>query len=558
MVTCTTDADTSLIEELRGSGRITQQGLERARHAAAETGARLPEVLVSLGLVPEDALAAALSRAGGWPLLATEDWPDERVGDLSPRWLEQARVVPLRVRDGEVVVAMADPGDVYARRAVELAFGMPAAPVVAPASEIRKLLARLSQDAADAADTVIAAADDDVQRLKDLASEAPVIRYVNQIIARAVEERATDIHVEAHAAGSLARLRIDGVLHDVEPPPPALVRAIVSRIKILSGLDIAERRLPQDGAIRMTVAGRPIDLRVSTTPTQHGESVVLRVLDQNAVSLDFATLGFEGRDLELWLAALARPNGMLLVTGPTSHGKTTTLYSSLAHINHPGRKLFTVEDPIEYDLTRVNQIQVKPAIGLTFASVLRSLLRQNPDVVMVGEMRDRETVQIGIEFALTGVLVLSTLHTRNAPGAVTRMLERGIEDYLISATLGAVLAQRLVRTLCPDCKEPDPASDALVERLGLAGMARPGQVLFRARGCPRCRNTGWRGRTMISELMVMSDDLRQALLTRHDANRLAEVARAEGMTTLFEAGMAKALSGNTTPDEVLRVTLEGG
>jgi general secretion pathway protein E len=543
---------------LIAGGHLSAAQLDRARRAATEGGVRLADALVSLGLASESLVAESLADLLAVPLIGPDEWPPAPVGEASPRWLDQVRVLPLRIEDDWVVVAMADPQDGQALQALGLCFGLPVEPRIAPASDIRRAIARLYEDASGGPHMTAALADDDLQRLRDLASEAPVVRFVNRTIARAVEERATDIHLESHDGGAILRLRIDGDLTDIEPPPAALLRAVISRIKILAGLDIAERRLPQDGRIQMTAGGRAIDLRVSTAPTLHGESIVIRILDRAAVALDFAELGFGGAVLERWLDHARRPNGIILVTGPTSSGKTTTLYATLAAINDPRQKLFTIEDPVEYQLARINQIQVKPAIGLSFAAVLRSLLRQNPDKIMVGEIRDRETAQAAIEASLTGHLVLSTAHTNDAAGAATRLLDMGIEDYLIASTLNAVLAQRLVRRLCPVCRQPHPNAAALTERFGPDRLSPDGKATpMQAPGCPSCRGTGWQGRTMIAELLVMSDTLRAAMMARHDSARLTELAREQGMESLFDNGMRKVAAGITTPEEVLRVTLQG-
>jgi len=557
-----TDAD-SIAQDfgarLVAAGHLTPANLDRARRAAAESGIGLASAVVSLGIASETVVAEALADVLALALVSPDDWPAEPVGEVSARWLEQARILPLRVESDRVVVAAADPQDSASLHAVRLLFELPVDIRVAPQSEIRKAIARLYEG--DAADTAVAShmVDDDLQRLKDLASEAPVVRFVNRMIVQAVESRASDIHLESHEAGPLLWLRIDGDLNAVEPPAASLHRAVVSRIKILAGLDIAERRLPQDGRIQMTVGGRQIDLRVATIPTLHGESVVLRVLDRGSVELDFEKLGFTGPVLDKWLEAALRPHGIVLVTGPTGSGKTTTLYSSLVRIHDPVRKYFTIEDPIEYQLHGINQTQVKPAIGLTFASILRALLRQNPNVILVGEIRDRETAQTAIEASLTGHLIMSTLHTNDAAGAITRLLEMGVEDYLLASTLNAVLAQRLVRTLCPECRAPHPYADALIERFGLDKLAASGHATpMHAPGCPSCRGSGWRGRTMITELLVMSDRLRGAAMTRAETAKLAELAKAEGMETLFESGMHKVADGVTTVEEVLRATLQGG
>jgi general secretion pathway protein E len=543
---------------LLAAGHLSPASLERARRAAEESGIGLPTAVINLGIVSELLVAETLAQALSLPLVDREEWPQEAVGDASVRWMEQARLLPLRLEEDHVVVASADPTDTAALHAAGLLFDLPVRVRVATQSDIRKAIARLQDSSADDSHAVTAIADDDLQRLKDLASEAPVVRFVNNMIVKAVESRASDIHLESHETGPLQWLRIDGDLTPAEPPVPALHRAIVSRIKILSGLDIAERRLPQDGRIKMTVGGRQVDLRIGIVPTLHGESVAIRVLDRSAVELDFESLGFGGSTLDRWIEAASRPHGIVLVTGPTGSGKTTTLYSTLLRIHNATRKYFTIEDPIEYQLAGVNQTEVRTSIGLTFASILRALLRQNPNVVLVGEIRDQPTAQTAIEASLTGHLILSTLHTNDAPGAISRMLEMGVQDYLLATTLNAVLAQRLVRTLCPNCREPHPYADALIERFDLDRLATGGKPRpMHAPGGPSCRGRGWHGRTMITELLVMNNRLRSAAMSRSETAKLGDIAREQGMETLFESGMRKVADGITTVEEVLSATLQG-
>ncbi len=400
-------------------------------------------------------------------------------------------------------------------------------------------------------------AEEDVARLKDLASEAPVIRLVNQLIARAVETQASDVHIESFEDRMRVRYRYDGILHEVEPPAARLHAAVISRIKIMARLDIAERRLPQDGRIRMTVRGHEIDFRVSTVPSLHGESVVLRVLDRSAVELDFGKLGLL-EDVRQGLAhALSLPNGMVLVTGPTGSGKTTTLYAGLLQLNSVERNIVTVEDPIEYQLAGINQIQVKPQIGLDFATLLRSILRQDPNVIMIGEIRDLETAQIAVQAALTGHLVLSTLHTNSAAATVTRLRDMGLEDYLLTATLKAVLAQRLVRRLCAKCKAAEAAPAALpaglIERLRLAHLTQGAPIaLYRSVGCPECRGTGFRGRLAIGELLVPSAAIDRLIFARADHAAVERAAIEDGMRPILDSGLLAVIQGETTLDEVLR------
>jgi general secretion pathway protein E len=371
-----------------------------------------------------------------------------------------------------------------------------------------------------------------------------------------VEQGASDIHLEPFEGRLRVRYRVDGALREVEAPPSRLALAVISRVKIMARLNIAERRLPQDGRIRLATRGREIDLRVSTAPSVHGESVVLRILDREGVSLDFVDLGFSDDAAATYLQLLENPHGVLLLTGPTGSGKTTTLYASLLRLNTDERKILTVEDPVEYQLEGIVQVQVKPEIELTFASALRSFLRQDPDVMMVGEIRDLETAQIAVQAALTGHLVLSTLHTNEAAGAVTRLLEMGVPDYLLTSTLNGVAAQRLVRRLCPDCREAYAPDKALIRRLKMDKLLPGGapKTLYRASGCEACGGVGYRGRLGIIEVLAMSDEVRRLILTQADARAIEQAARAEGMRTLYEDALAKAAGGATSVEEVLRTT----
>ncbi|HUD53461.1 type II secretion system ATPase GspE, partial [Parvibaculum sp.] len=398
---------------------------------------------------------------------------------------------------------------------------------------------------------------DDVERLKDIASEAPVIRLVNLLITRAVEARASDIHIEPMDGELRVRYRVDGVLQEVESPPQRLSSAVISRIKIMAKLNIAERRLAQDGRIRLAVRGKDIDFRVSTTPTIHGESVVLRILDRGSLKLDFAALGFDDEILGAFRDVLDRPHGILLVTGPTGSGKTTTLYTSLLELNTPDKKILTIEDPVEYQLKGINQVQVKPQIGLTFATALRSFLRQDPDIMMIGEIRDLETAEIAVQAALTGHLILSTLHTNDAASAVTRLLDMGVEDYLLTSTINGIAAQRLVRRLCPHCRQPYEALPEMLERLGLGAFAAGRTVtLYRATGCAHCSHTGYLGRSSVLEVLAMTDRLRQLVLAHAESGLLRKAAIEDGMQTMHFHGLKKVLAGETTVEEVLRVTRE--
>jgi general secretion pathway protein E len=555
--------DSSSFEQvLVGRGLLSGAALERARRLEAESGERIDRIAAKLGLVSERDLAAAYAELIGSPVVAAADFPAEPVAPdrIKRMFLKEARVIPLAESETAIVVAMADPLDDAAVRALEFALdkqihrraGVPADIEAAHErlySEGRSALDRISDAAGEREDQD---RDSDLERLKDLASEAPVIRLVNALITRAVEMGASDIHLESGESRLRLRYRIDGVLREIEPPPARLKSAIVSRLKIMAKLNIAERRLAQDGRIRLAVRGKEIDFRVSTTPAIHGESVVLRILDRGALALDFAELGFEDTLLRPFLEILDRPYGIVLVTGPTGSGKTTTLYTALTRLNSPDCKILTVEDPIEYLLEGINQVQVRPQIGLTFANALRSFLRQDPDIMMVGEIRDLETAQIAVQAALTGHLVLSTVHTNNAPSAMTRLLDMGIEDYLLTSTINGVLAQRLVRKLCPSCRQPYAASADLCARLGLDDSTDT--TLFRPIGCTACNGTGYRGRTTISELMVMTDAIRPLVLRHVEARELQAEAIRGGMQTMYAHGMKKALDGITTIEEVIRVT----
>ena len=546
------------------SGALDQRTLERARRVAAETGGRLDRVLTQLGLISERGLAEALARLVSAPLVAAADYPDEPlfVDRLRPKFLRKAHALPIAEQSDRVVLAMVDPLDVFARDAVAAALCRPVAIAVAVPIELEAALDRLYSEPVEAGDAdamldeVVSdaePAEEDAERLKDLASEAPVIRLVNQMIARAVETHASDVHLEPFPDRLRVRYRYDGVLHEVEPPPARLQAAVISRVKIMARLDIAERRLPQDGRIKLTVRGHEIDFRVSTMPALYGEKVVLRVLDRTAVDFDYEKLGLPEDVREGLERAFELPNGMVLVTGPTGSGKTTTLYTGLTKLNTIERNVVTVEDPIEYQLTGINQIQVKPQIGLNFATLLRSILRQDPDVIMIGEIRDLETVQIAVQAALTGHLVLSTVHTNSAAATMTRLRDMGLEDYLMTATLKAVLAQRLVRRLCHNCREPEAAPAPLRERFGLDRLAgnRP-ITLYHPRGCPECRGTGFRGRRAIAELLIPTRTTDRLILEGADDATIERAAVEAGMRPIFDSGMLAVLDGDTTIEEVVR------
>jgi general secretion pathway protein E len=545
---------------LLARGLLSAAALDRVRRLQSEGGERLDRIAAKLGLVSERDLAALYAETIGAPLVAVHEFPPDPVGGerIRAAFLKRARMIPIRDAAEALVVAMADPFDDAAARALEFAIDKPIARRAAMPADIDAAYQRLYGSGPTALASIDDLAseredsdrDEDLARLRDLASEAPVIRLVNAVITRAVEMGASDIHLEAGEARLRLRYRIDGVLREIEPPPARLKNAVISRIKIMAKLNIAERRLPQDGRIRLAVRGREIDFRVSTTPAIHGESVVLRILDRGSLALDFAALGFAADLLPDFIDILNRPHGIVLVTGPTGSGKTTTLYAALTFLNRPESKLLTVEDPVEYLLDGVNQVQIRPQIGLTFADALRSFLRQDPDILMVGEIRDRETAEIAVQAALTGHLVLSTVHTNDAPSAITRLLDMGIADYLLTSTLNAVLAQRLVRRLCR-CRVPYRPPAALAERLGFAW----GEItLFKPGACVECGGTGYRGRTMILELMPLDEGLHSLILRHADAREMRAEAVRAGMRTMYAHGLAKALEGVTSIEEVIRVT----
>ncbi len=550
--------------ELIESGAIDQRTLERARRVAGETGGRLDRVLTQLGLISERGLAQALAELVAAPLVAPADYPDEPlfVDRLRPKFLRKAHVLPIADRENGAVLAMVDPLDTFTRNSVAAALGRPVDVAVAIPIDLEAALDRLYSDPVvdgdgeAMLDEVVddgEPAEEDAERLKDLASEAPVIRLVNQMIARAVETHASDLHLEPFPDRMRVRYRYDGVLHEVEPPPARLQAAVISRVKIMARLDIAERRLPQDGRIKLTVRGHEIDFRVSTMPALYGEKVVLRVLDRTAVDFDYEKLGLPEEVRTGLERAFELPNGMVLVTGPTGSGKTTTLYTGLSKLNTIARNVVTVEDPIEYQLTGINQIQVRPQIGLNFATLLRSILRQDPDVIMIGEIRDLETVQIAVQAALTGHLVLSTVHTNSAAATMTRLRDMGLEDYLMTATVKAVLAQRLVRKLCRHCREPEDAPAPLRERFGLDRLAGNNPItLYHPRGCPECRGTGFRGRRAIAELLVPNRTTDRLILDGADDLTIERAAIEGGMRPIFDSGMLAVLEGDTTIEEVVR------
>lgn len=555
-------------ELLLRASKVSAQDLERALELQKTTQERLGRLLVDLGMLTERDLLDTMSSQLHMPKIDAAQFPalPLEIKGISPRFMRSGKFFPFDQRDSELCVAVADPLDHETIESIRLVTGQKPVVYVATETDIREAierfygtgtspLGRLVESFGEGESDAVVSTGEDVEHLRDLALEAPVIRLVNLLISRAVESRASDIHIEPMERELRVRFRIDGVLYPVEAPPRQMASAVISRVKLMARLNIAERRLPQDGGIRLKVLGKDIDLRVSTLPTMYGESVVMRILVRNDNRLtDLEKLGFPPHLLERIRKITARPHGIFLVTGPTGSGKSTTLYGSLAQINQTDKKIVTLEDPIEYENPGVNQVQVNPQIGLTFAAGLRHIVRQDPDVIMVGEIRDLETAEIAIRAALTGHLVFSTLHTNDAPSAITRLIDMGVPAYLLSSSVIAVLAQRLVRVLCPNCKQKTEVPRGTLPPELVAAQDRV--TVYRAVGCPDCRQVGFRERVGIFELMEMKDVLQRLMVQTSESNILREAARKSGMKTLREDGFEKVLVGVTTLEEVLRVTQE--
>jgi general secretion pathway protein E len=551
---------------------IDEEELRTALNLQADSKEKLGKLLVDLGYISERDCLSVVSEHINIPALSASDYPSVPVIDnvLSFRFMKQCKFVPVALENGILTLAMTDPQDEATMDSVRQATGYSLKAVLGAESEIMDVLEKFYGSSASTLGRIIEGIDEsdienlsdeieDIEQLKDLASETPVIRLVNLLITRAIENRASDIHIEPFEKDLKVRYRIDGILHDVESPPKKLKAAVISRVKIMAKLNIAERRLPQDGRIKLKVLGKDVDLRVSTLPTLYGESVVMRILDKSNSSLyDIQRLGLPEDSRQEFESLIHRPHGIFLVTGPTGSGKTTTLYSALSTINLPDKKIITIEDPIEYQMEGINQIHVNAQIGLTFGAGLRHIVRQDPDVIMVGEIRDLETAEIAIRAALTGHLVFSTLHTNDAPSAIARLIDMGAEDYLIASSLLGVLAQRLVRVICPHCKtETFPVSEML-EQIGFRhGAPQTGSNRFyEGRGCEQCGNTGFIGRVGIYELMLVNDDIRKLMVGKADSNEIRKKALENGMRCLRDDGWLKVRQGMTSISEVLRVTQE--
>jgi general secretion pathway protein E len=546
-----------------------------AAQRGEQAGTRLGEILVRMKAASEESVLRALSLQLQLPFaphIDVEETSAELAKKIPINFAKTAKVLPLGPGEaGAIRVAVADPLDTAVLDSVAMLLGTSVDPVVAPAQAVLDAINGVYDRAVDEHNRIMEGLEsEDLESvaheleeptdLLEADDEAPIIRLVNSLLFRAVKERASDIHINPEERDLSVRYRIDGELREVIRPPKRIQAALASRIKIMGGLNIAEKRLPQDGRIRIKIAGKDVDIRLSTVPTAHGERVVMRLLDKSNVLLDLESIGFEPWQLKIMDGLITRSHGIVLVTGPTGSGKTTTLYAALSKINSPNLNILTIEDPVEIQLRGVGQVQVNPKIDLTFASGLRSFLRQDPDVILVGEIRDRETAEIAIQASLTGHLVFSTLHTNDAAGAMTRLADMGVQPFLVASSLVGVLAQRLVRVLCRECKRPYTPTD---EELAVAGItprvmkeAGNPSVLYKAQGCPACQNTGYQGRTGIYELMLVDDDVRQLILKNVDSGTIKRAAVERGMLTLLEHGASKVARGITTAAEVLSVTAE--
>jgi general secretion pathway protein E len=547
-------------EHLLAEQSLSAADLKRAAQVSGETAQRLGPLLLKLGMLSEDDLVAAYAAVLGCELTDAADYPPSPVVHeaLREQFLREAHIVPLRLTDDFLEVATADPENTFALNALRMALGRPVAIKLASFNQVERqsdvLYGKLQRSSEQQSPDAAAHEVDDVERLRDLAVDAPIVNLVNRLIERAIESRSSDIHVEPFENRLRTRYRIDGMLRETESVPLHSAPAIVSRIKLMANMDIAERRLPQDGRIQFRHRGKMIDLRVSSVPTIFGESVVLRVLDRDRARLDLTALGFSASIAGQLRQLLSLPNGIVLVTGPTGSGKTTTLYAALRHLNNAERKILTVEEPVEYLLDGINQIPARPEIGLDFAAVLRSIVRQDPDVIMIGEMRDLETSRIAVRSALTGHLVLSTLHTNDAGSSITRLVDMGVEPFLVTSTVCGILAQRLVRCLCSDCRaRVDVPPGPLADRMASLGIELGASTFYRPIGCDACNGSGYRGRVVIGELLPMSDALRQAILSQTDGATLQRLAIEAGMQTIAADGLRKVAAGTTTIAEVERV-----
>lgn len=558
-------------EILLKQSMITEEQLEEALEIQHEKASPLGEVLIRLGHIKEKDLLRGLGKQLGLPFVShfkNVDIDRELIAKIPIHFAKKYEILPIKRRDGLVEVAIADPLNVFPLDDVRLILGCNVVPVLATSTTIIDTINRIYERDSDMAQQIIEDIDEDFSLddlsheleepadLLDASDEAPIIRLVNSMLYQAVRQKASDIHVEPFERDLVARYRIDGILYNVLNLPKRIQPSIISRIKVMGGLNIAEKRLPQDGRIRIKIAGRDVDIRVSVIPTSHGERIVMRLLDKTSTLLRLEDIGFSGDKLEAFTRLIHSPHGIILLTGPTGSGKTTTLYAALTRINSPDKNIITVEDPVEYQIRGIGQIQVNPKINLTFANGLRSIVRQDPDVIMVGEIRDLETAEIAIQASLTGHLVFSTLHTNDSAGAVTRLIDMGIEPFLVSSSILAIMAQRLVRVVCPNCREAYTPSDEELRGLGIRREDLGGKQLYRTVGCAQCMGTGYSGRTGIFELLVVGEEIRSLIMRRSDSNAIKKVAMKQGMLTLRQDGAHKVLNQITTTEEMVRVTQE--
>ena len=542
-------------------GLVTREQLGEAMAEQQRVGRSLGRVLVDLGMVTEAQLVASLAQQIGLPFVdLTEFQIDPSASSLVPDAVARRHnALPIGYDEGRLIVAMADPANVFALDDIRSLTGMECKPVVATKADVVNAINRMNRMDADMDELTMSLdseIDDELTNVKEIVEDAPIVKFVNLLISQAIQDRASDIHIEPTERDLRVRFRIDGVLHEIMKSPKTIQAGVISRLKIMSDINIAERRIPQDGRLSVNTGGKKIDLRVATLPTVWGEKIVMRILDNSTAMMRLTDLGFSDNNYTRFEKSFIKPYGMILVTGPTGSGKSTTLYATLNIVSTTEKNVITVEDPVEYRIPGINQVQVNVKAGLTFAAALRSILRSDPDVVLIGEIRDHETTQIAIEASLTGHMVLSTLHTNDSPSAISRLIEMGIEPFLVGSALDSVLAQRLARRLCPKCKEaytPEPETLTNARFPWTSEEELP--TLFRAIGCSACSKTGYKGRLALHEVMTVSEEIERLAVSRSSAEAIGRVAREEGMTTLRSDGMDKVLKGVTTLEEILRVVV---
>lgn len=556
---------------LKEMGVVTEYEIQEALEIQREKGGTLGEILVDMGVVDEKDLLFALAIQVGMDMVDLDEMeiPDDVIEHVDKTVVETYKIMPIEYQDGRITVAISDPTNLGILDDLRFMLDTELEAVVATEDAIERAIDRYyGEKEAESIESIIASVDEassielvegkdvlDFEKLEKDVHSKPIVRLLNLILFQAINDRASDIHLEPFEDRFRVRYRVDGVLYEMMPPPLHLAPALISRVKVMANLDITETRVPQDGRIELNIAGRPIDLRVSTLPTAFGESVVMRVLDRANVNLELDMLGLRPDEIENIKALIDRPHGIILVTGPTGSGKTTTLYSALNYANSPEIKILTAEDPVEYDLEGIIQVQVNEEIGVTFAKLLRSYLRQDPDKILVGEIRDLETAEIAIQASLTGHVVFSTLHTNDAPSAITRMLDLGVEPFLMAATLEAIIAQRLVRRICLNCRtEYEPSEEELIE-LEMRPEETEGRTFYYGRGCEECNGTGYKGRTGIFEIMLITEEIRKLILSEASTDTIRQIARKGGMKTLRDSGLLAIYDGITTIEEVVRETI---